>query len=81
MDELEKLPLRSLKPCKECSQARAEEMKKHKTIHQSRKPLRGLELFAGAGGLSTGFDQSGFVKTVWAVEMEPSAVLSYQLVA
>jgi hypothetical protein len=33
---------------------------------------------AGAGGLGTGLDQSGFVETRWAVEFSPSAALTYQ---
>ncbi|KAI0032194.1 S-adenosyl-L-methionine-dependent methyltransferase [Vararia minispora EC-137] len=35
-------------------------------------PLRGLELFAGVGGLSEGLRQSGIVDTRWAVEFSPS---------
>lgn len=78
LEALSRLPRRSFKTCKECYEERVEKMKEQRRLHKSRKPLRGLELFAGAGGLSTGFDQSGFVKTEWAVEMEPSAVLSYK---
>ena len=33
---------------------------------------------AGAGGLGTGLDQSGFVETRWAIEFSPSAALTYQ---
>ena len=42
--------------------------------------LQGLELFAGAGGLSAGMDQSGFIETQWAVEWVTSAALTYQYV-
>ena len=42
--------------------------------------LQGLELFAGAGGLSAGMDQSGFVETQWVVEWTTSAALTYQYV-
>ena len=37
-----------------------------------------LIFFPGAGGLGTGFDESGFVDTRWAVEFSPSAALTYQ---
>ncbi|KAI0705891.1 S-adenosyl-L-methionine-dependent methyltransferase [Cytidiella melzeri] len=77
LDNLMELPQHSFKPCQSCNGERVEKMQARQMLLRSRKPLRGLELFAGAGGLSTGFDQSGFVKTEWAVEMEPSAVLSY----
>ena len=80
LEDLMSLPPRSFKQCKQCYEERTKEMGERQKLHHSRKPLRGLELFAGAGGLSTGFDQSGFVKTEWAVEMEPSAVLSYKSV-
>ena len=41
--------------------------------------LRGLELFAGAGGLSLGLEQAG-VDMKWAIEWEPDAAKSYQYV-
>ncbi|KAG1743398.1 S-adenosyl-L-methionine-dependent methyltransferase [Suillus lakei] len=41
-------------------------------------PLRGLELFAGAGGLGTGLDMSGFVETRYAVEFSPGAARTYK---
>ena len=76
----EKLSERSFKKCAECIEARWDYVKEQKTLMESHKPLRGLELFAGAGGLSTGFDESGFVKTLWAVELGSSASLTYACV-
>lgn len=35
---------------------------------------------AGAGGLGTGLDLSGFVETRWAIEFSPSAAQTYQSV-
>lgn len=68
------------KPCKECKTQRLERIKEDRRLLHTNKSMRarGLELFAGAGGLSSGLDQSGFVQTKWAVEMDSSAVLSYK---
>lgn len=70
----------SFKKCKACFNARVAQLEEEHERMESHEPLRGLELFAGAGGLSTGFDQSGFVKTKWAVEMGASACLTYRYV-
>ncbi|KAF8266486.1 S-adenosyl-L-methionine-dependent methyltransferase [Lactarius quietus] len=41
-------------------------------------PIQALELFSGAGGLSIGLEDTGFVKTKWAVECAPSAARTFQ---
>ena len=41
--------------------------------------LRGLDIFAGAGGLSLGLHQSGVSRTDWAIEADLSAAAAYQL--
>ncbi|KAI0929230.1 hypothetical protein AcW1_006224 [Taiwanofungus camphoratus] len=66
-----------IKQCKTCFQQRHCEFEKIEHHLQCNGPLRGLELFAGAGGLSTGLELSGFVKTRWAIEFSPSAALTY----
>ncbi|KAJ1947363.1 hypothetical protein EC988_005428, partial [Linderina pennispora] len=40
-------------------------------------PLRALDLFSGCGGITQGMDQSGVVKTKWAVEYMPSAGMTF----
>lgn len=78
--EFSTLRTASFKKCEKCFNARVEQLKEEHKRMESHEPLRGLELFAGAGGLSTGLDQSGFVKTKWAVEMGASACLTYKCV-
>ena len=43
------------------------------------RQIRTLDLFAGAGGLSLGFEQSGLgYKSVFAVEVEPAAARTFK---
>ncbi|KDQ61172.1 hypothetical protein JAAARDRAFT_173758 [Jaapia argillacea MUCL 33604] len=74
--------LRPLRPqqfkfCEDCHQVRVDAVKSRISFIREGSPLRGLELFSGAGGLSVGLEKSGFVKTEWAVEYSPSAALTY----
>ncbi|KII89181.1 hypothetical protein PLICRDRAFT_160365 [Plicaturopsis crispa FD-325 SS-3] len=75
--------LRPLSPdafewCRECRNGRSKALEKAATLLAREGPIRGLELFSGAGGMGTGFGLSGFVETRWAVEHSPSAALTYQ---
>lgn len=46
---------------------------------ENSEPLRTLDLFAGAGGLTLGFEQCGLGFTpVFAVEIDPAAVMTYK---
>lgn len=78
LDDLRPLSTRSFTTCNDCVRERRKAVKEQARLKEAHEPLRGLELFAGAGGLSTGFDESGFVKTLWAVELGASACLTYQ---
>lgn len=42
-------------------------------------PLRGLDLFAGCGGLSRGLEDSGLIKSKWAVECDDKAANAFEL--
>lgn len=42
------------------------------------KPLKCLDLFAGCGGLSHGFEKSGLCLNKWAVEKDPNTAKSFQ---
>ncbi|KAL6300510.1 S-adenosyl-L-methionine-dependent methyltransferase [Sparassis latifolia] len=76
LDDLHEVP-GCLHQCKICLKQRRSEVKEQNRLLERWGPLRGLELFAGAGGLSTGLELSGFVETKWAVEFSPSAALTY----
>ncbi|KAL4142389.1 hypothetical protein QTP88_004856 [Uroleucon formosanum] len=43
------------------------------------KPLRGLDIFAGCGGLSNGLEDSGLVVSNWAIECDEKAAESFKL--
>ncbi|KAL5511284.1 hypothetical protein ACEPAH_4500 [Sanghuangporus vaninii] len=61
-----------LKQCGQCS-AKREALLRAEEMVRKGSPLRALDLFAGAGGLTMGMDLSGYIKTCWAVERCPSA--------
>ncbi|KAF7314340.1 DNA (cytosine-5)-methyltransferase [Mycena kentingensis (nom. inval.)] len=46
-------------------------------FHLRHSQLASLDLFAGAGGLSAGMEQSGFFETRWAVEVAPAAAQTF----
>ncbi|XP_050436702.1 DNA (cytosine-5)-methyltransferase PliMCI-like [Adelges cooleyi] len=43
------------------------------------EPLRGLDIFAGCGGLSRGLEDSGLVKSNWAIECDDKAAAAFGL--
>ncbi|KAL5240708.1 hypothetical protein ACI65C_008118 [Semiaphis heraclei] len=43
------------------------------------KPLRGLDIFAGCGGLSKGLEDSGLVISNWAIECDEKAAEAFKL--
>ncbi|EJF66181.1 S-adenosyl-L-methionine-dependent methyltransferase [Dichomitus squalens LYAD-421 SS1] len=75
---LEILQPTALVHCNRCYAAVLEEATEEELLLKTSSKLRGLELFAGAGGLSTGLDLSGFVETRWAVELSESACKTFQ---
>lgn len=78
LNKLEVIPPEKVSVCTLCHLGHISALKEQGELLHRHGPLRGLELFAGAGGLSTGLEASGFVQTKWAVEFSPSAALSYQ---
>ena len=43
------------------------------------RPLKSLDLFAGAGGLTCGLEQSGVAKCHWAVESNSEAAQAFKI--
>ncbi|KAI9769140.1 MAG: hypothetical protein M1840_004491 [Geoglossum simile] len=48
------------------------------TFMSEARKLRGMDIFAGAGGLTIGLDQAGAVKTEWAIEFSSAAALAFK---
>ncbi|THH12028.1 hypothetical protein EW145_g289 [Phellinidium pouzarii] len=63
-----------LRQCETCSAAREAWAEAKEFVVKDR--LKALDIFSGAGGLSTGMELSGFVKTCWAVELSRGAASS-----
>ncbi|KAF9246401.1 hypothetical protein BU15DRAFT_70495 [Melanogaster broomeanus] len=78
LNDLENWPKNEYRCCKKCRGERQELLEQQNRLLERHGPLRGLELFSGAGGLGTGFNLSGFVETRWAIEFSPSAARTYQ---
>ncbi|KAI0318825.1 hypothetical protein OF83DRAFT_1291445 [Amylostereum chailletii] len=74
--DVEALHPTELEICHDCLHQRQSDLRKQDTMLSETQPLQGLELFAGAGGLSTGFDLSGHVDTQWLVEFSPACALT-----
>ncbi|KAI4528179.1 S-adenosyl-L-methionine-dependent methyltransferase [Schizophyllum commune Loenen D] len=67
--------------CPECMKLREADLADIRRLqdrHGVNGKLRGLELFAGGGGLGKGMEMSGFVDTALAVDYEPAAVDTYK---
>ena len=95
-DELQKLHPSSYSYCERCYQDHIKVLEKQDLLCKRNKPLQALEIFSGssfipclkidfqhvsgAGGLSIGLEDSGFVKTKWAIEYAPSAARTFQYV-
>ncbi|KAJ2880862.1 hypothetical protein FB639_002739 [Coemansia asiatica] len=60
-----------------CSSTSANGRNPGVSFMRGKQPLRALDLFSGCGGLTQGMDQSGIVKTMWAVEFMESAGITF----
>ncbi|KAI0780552.1 S-adenosyl-L-methionine-dependent methyltransferase [Trametes elegans] len=78
LDDLEPFAGSELIQCNTCSDAAIVTALERERLLGLFGQLRGLELFAGAGGLSTGLEMSGCVLTKWAIEFSPSAAKTYR---
>ncbi|KAI8989795.1 S-adenosyl-L-methionine-dependent methyltransferase [Trametes punicea] len=79
LDDLEVLqPGSAQMQCGLCMSSETDAELENERLLKKFGPLRALELFAGAGGLSTGLEMSGFVQTKWAVEFSSSAARTFR---
>ncbi|KAH9026772.1 S-adenosyl-L-methionine-dependent methyltransferase [Lactarius pseudohatsudake] len=76
-NDLRVMDLASHSYCVDCYEKHMEGISEQKLFVQSHQPLQALELFSGAGGLSIGLEDSGFVETRWAIEYAPSAARTF----
>jgi hypothetical protein len=53
-----------------------QEQERLNTFMSEARKLRGMDIFAGAGGLTIGLDRAGAVKTEWAIEFSSAATLA-----
>ena len=67
----------ALKLCASCTVERKRQAATAKRIQS--KPLKTLDIFAGAGGLAIGLEQSGIAKTRWALEKNKLAAQTFRL--
>jgi DNA (cytosine-5)-methyltransferase 1 len=48
-------------------------------FHKKIKPLRGLDIFVGCGGLSKGLEESGLITSKLAIESDDKATAAFEL--
>ncbi|KAF8495303.1 hypothetical protein JB92DRAFT_2993870 [Gautieria morchelliformis] len=78
LQDLSPIEHSKLAVCKSCFRAAKQEQENARAYKTCNAPLKTMELFAGAGGLSTGLEQSKYVQTLWAVEILPGAAATFQ---
>lgn len=61
------------------NQKRQEENDELKEWPKINKPLKCLDVFAGAGGLTRGLDMSGVCEATWAIEFDSAAASAFKL--
>jgi hypothetical protein len=54
------------------------ELKRIEAFQKNGKKLWGMDMFSGVGGLSMGMHMSGAVETLWAIERDTVACLTYK---
>lgn len=63
--------------CQSCTRAWDQAYDAIRQYSAQHQPLLGIEIFSGVGGLSTGLDDSGFVKTRFAIENNSIAAQNF----
>ncbi|KXS18025.1 hypothetical protein M427DRAFT_54236 [Gonapodya prolifera JEL478] len=47
-------------------------------LSKRHKPMKAMDLFAGCGGLTCGLEMSGAIETLWAVECDVAAAMTFK---
>ncbi|VVC27392.1 DNA (cytosine-5)-methyltransferase 1-like,Bromo adjacent homology (BAH) domain,DNA (cytosine-5)- [Cinara cedri] len=66
---------REVNPVNYINESKKQSIPSYKKI----SPLRGLDIFAGCGGLSKGLEDSGLLKCKWAIEYDDNAAEAFKL--
>jgi hypothetical protein len=69
-------PLPSLNYAEQTERYLANQANRRDNFLRNFEKLRGLDMFAGCGGLSNGIHQSGVAKTCWAVEFSEAGCVT-----
>lgn len=72
------VPLDTLEYSKRTEKQLKAELKQIEAFRNNGKKLRGMDIFSGVGGLSMGMHMSGAVETLWAIERDTLACLTYK---
>ncbi|KAF9079078.1 hypothetical protein BGX23_005118, partial [Mortierella sp. AD031] len=72
-----RIPIDMPSPCRVCETRWKEDEGRMKGFLKDKAKLRAMDLFAGCGGLSLGFERSGVVDTHYAVEQDKSAASTF----
>ncbi|KAJ7510195.1 S-adenosyl-L-methionine-dependent methyltransferase [Mycena galericulata] len=75
---MEIVPKEYFNSCDNCYKQHCDELEDAKRLVRREGRVPVLEVFAGAGGLSQGLDQSGFFTTAWAVERSVPAAETFR---
>lgn len=78
MEALRSIDSKGIKICEETLLEKAKKGGIFEYFKYHGKKLRGMDVFAGAGGLSIGLEKGGAIKTCWAIEFAASPAMSFK---
>lgn len=66
--------------CVACEKRRIQEESKRSRLCNAGPKLRAMDIFAGCGGMSLGFKQSGMVETKYSIELDQDAATNFRYI-